>query len=200
MSKHGTTIKKFKIWRRQFISFFSLFDYKYRLYNTIPKTETPFGDEYFNSIHDEWKATRKHWLGNDVKPILIDDAHELTLPLGHPQPNILYVAHPLYEGVYYPAANFHPNKLETKYYELINLLTSLGAKEIKVEYIKGIKKDTSFNADANLNVFSAGAGVNTSKSNSTNIVYNATLEGKEPTLPQELYWFNKEISWRQNTT
>ncbi|MFJ7729303.1 hypothetical protein ACIQXV_24675 [Neobacillus sp. NPDC097160] len=183
---------------RQYITFVDRYD---RLYRDIVEkaTKTPFGLAYRNGGTDEWDAVKREWFDYKIKPMLIDDAHEITLPIGHPQKNILYIAHPLLIGVYYPAANFHPLTLETKYFELINLLSSLGAKEIEVEYLSGLKRESSFNIKVDIGVSSTKSNINSTKTESTNILYKATLEGKEPSLPEKLSWFHNEISWQQLT-
>lgn len=189
-------LNSLKYGERQYIQFVDRYDSLYRKI-VQSATKTPFGLSYSNGGKDEWAAVKREWFRTKVKSILIDDADELQLPVGHPQKNVLYIAHPYLVGVYYPAANFHPLNLESKYYELINLLTSLGAKEIEVEYINGLKKESTFNVKANIGMTTTNAGMNSSKSESTNILYKATLEGKEPKLPENLNWFNNEISWQQ---
>lgn len=62
----------------------------------------------------------------------------VNFPIGHPQPNTLYIGHPLKPGVYIPFENATEQLFMEKVRELCYLAQCLGAVEIKFKKIKGL--------------------------------------------------------------
>lgn len=60
----------------------------------------------------------------------------INFPVGHPQPNTLYIGHPLKPGVYIPFENATEQLFMEKVRELCYLAQCLGAVEIKFKRIK----------------------------------------------------------------
>ena len=62
---------------------------------------------------------------------------ELQFPVGHPQPNSLYYAHPTKKGVYLPIENADEELFKDKVRDFFRLVQCLGATEIRYHYVKG---------------------------------------------------------------
>lgn len=67
----------------------------------------------------------------------------INFPVGHPQPNTLYIGHPLKPGVYIPFENATEQLFMEKVRELCYLAQCLGAVEIKFKRIKGLDVSNS---------------------------------------------------------
>lgn len=67
----------------------------------------------------------------------------INFPIGHPQPNTLYIGHPLKPGVYIPFENATEQLFMEKVRELCYLAQCLGAVEIKFKRIKGLDVSNS---------------------------------------------------------
>jgi len=61
----------------------------------------------------------------------------LQFPPGHPLYDTVYAGHPLKAPVYVPVAYFHRFLFQEKFNELLILLYSLGAVEVKIHYVRG---------------------------------------------------------------
>lgn len=90
--------------------------------------------------------------GADLTTLSYSESKEMNLifPPGHPRENVVYAQHPANHLMYYTASSFHRQAFEHKFAEVITLLSSLSANEIKVEHVSGWDQE-----------FSAGLGVTT---------------------------------------
>lgn len=136
--------------------------------------------------------------GIKVLTIGTSDARVLTFPPGHPRGNVLYVGHPAKPDVYYTAAQFHRVTFEHKFSEAVRLLMCLGASEMKVECVRGWKRDFASQLSVPLapaQSVSASAGAH--RQTTENLLFQATLVPvQRPELPDDLIWFPHEPTWQ----
>lgn len=136
--------------------------------------------------------------GASILPVGETEAKNIVFPPGHPRDGLLYVGHPTEPSLYFTMADFHRVVFEHKFCEAIELLMSLGATTIRVEHISGWSKD--FSARITMPIAdvdqpsTAETGVN--KAATQNLLYEATLAGVEPTLPDNLVWYHHEPTWQ----
>lgn len=136
---------------------------------------------------------------------------DIKFPVGHPQANTLYIAHPVNKEIYIPYEESEYNFFIDKIHELCHLLQCLGATEITFRSLKG--RDTSYEAngswsiDGEVGVKKVGAavngqvkqnyGLNSSSSHNSEIglVITANPTSK-PYCPDDLYWMETETQWK----
>lgn len=145
------------------------------------------------------KYEEAHDMGIDIIPVPTQEAAAFNLPPGHPQKDVLYVAHPSDPTTYLPAADFHRLAFEHKFAEAIRLLTHLGAKTINVHHTRGWNKEFAGTLAAGIpqaeGTGSASAGANAGSS--TELLYEARLTGHdEPRLPENMVWYPHEPTWK----
>jgi len=102
--------------------------------------------------------------------------------------------------LYYPVASFHRKVFEHKFAEAIRLLTSLGAKKIRVEHEKGWGR--RFGADFSATVPEANSqgsvGFSSSTKSDDRLLFVATLKGHTtPRIPEGFVWFHHEPLWQE---
>jgi len=137
----------------------------------------------------------------DEIAIITTEASALfSFPPGHPRRKLVYVRHPSSSTLYYPVASFHRKAFEHKFAEAIRLLTSLGAKKIRVEHEKGWAR--GFGVDFSASVPEANAqgsaGFSSSNKADERLLFVATLKGHAaPKIPDNLVWFPHEPVWQQ---
>ena len=138
--------------------------------------------------------------GADLTTLSYSESKKLNLIFspGHPRENVVYAQHPANPLVYYTASSFHRQAFEHKFAEVITLLSSLGANEIKVEHVSGWDQDFS----AGLGITtpsqdSASAGVRKNCSESSAVLFDAKLTGHDaPSVPGDLTWYPHESLWQ----
>ncbi len=134
---------------------------------------------------------------------------ELKFPLGHPQPNTLYYAHPARKGYYLPIENADEELFNDKVREFRRLSQCLGATEIEFNSIKGNSLTESKGKGMNIEVggeykgVGAGVGYGNKKSGSkdesikggkNNVrQYNPT---KAPYIPNDIAWLDVDPEWQ----
>jgi len=104
--------------------------------------------------------------GVPVKTVPYSVSSELSLPLGHPRTNVLYVAHPAIPKMYIPAFDFHKTIFESRTCELISILMHLGATEIEISHEIDSNNNVQASSDLSTSikpVISAGVGTNKTK-------------------------------------
>lgn len=134
--------------------------------------------------------------GVPVLKLARSEAVNLTFPIGHPRDRVLYAGNPAVPNMYYTTALFHRLTFEHKFSEAVAMLMALGASEFKVQHVRGWSSEFA----ASLNVLLPIIGVDTdrSKASTSHILYTASLTGTEtPTLPDTLFWYHHEPTWRQ---
>ncbi|MDP9067392.1 MAG: hypothetical protein M3N53_03450 [Actinomycetota bacterium] len=134
----------------------------------------------------------------DVAIISDSEAAAMTFPPGHPARGVLYVAHPVMPGWYYPAAQFHRFVVEHKFAEAMDLLMELGARTMEIELIRGYKKQDVLDILAAIPLVRIGGKAEKEQDSTSHIHCLAELEGStEPRLPDDLVWYPHEPLWRK---
>ena len=129
-----------------------------------------------------------------------EEALSIRFPPGHPQDDVVYVAHPLIAEVYYPLASFHRFLFEHKVTEAIRLLMSLGAKTMLVEHVDGWSREFAGNLSLPIPQLEGTAGLSASlkQKAESSMLFRATLKGLDnPSIPSDLLWFPHEPTWQQ---
>ena len=133
---------------------------------------------------------------------------EITFPVGHPQANTLYYAHPL-RPMYLPFENAQLLLFYEKVHEMCRLFQCLGATQITARCLKGkkISQDILTSYDANVEggykIVNGSAGVsgkNTRLENKVNrdeMLLNQTFSPqKAPYCPNDLVWAKEDPELR----
>lgn len=133
---------------------------------------------------------------------------EITFPVGHPQANTLYYAHPL-RPMYLPFENAQLLLFYEKVHEMCRLFQCLGATQITARCLKGkkISQDILTSYDANVEggykIVNGSAGVsgkNTrleNKENRDEMLLNQTFSPqKAPYCPNDLVWAKEDPELR----
>lgn len=147
---------------------------------------------------------------NTVSVIRICNLPKLSLPIGHPIANQLYVGHPLIPEMYIPFENYQLELLEDKIREFCWLAQSLGASEISINTLNAITSDkskkTSTNTDTHVDYKLVEANATVKKDSSSHLLdelsKSVNLHQKfEPTqikdVTNDLVWYKNEPSWQR---
>lgn len=133
----------------------------------------------------------------------------INFPIGHPQPNTLYIGHPLKPGVYIPFENATEQLFMEKVRELCYLAQCLGAVEIKFKRIKGLDVSNSeassvecsgeagrkfLNVGGSLGV--SGSETNTFSSKDGVELVQRYSPIKKPFCPEEMVWYDSDPTWK----
>lgn len=133
----------------------------------------------------------------------------INFPVGHPQPNTLYIGHPLKPGVYIPFENATEQLFMEKVRELCYLAQCLGAVEIKFKRIKGLDVSNSESSclersgDAGRKFLNVGGslGVSGSETNTYSSKDGVELVQryspiKKPFCPEGMVWYDSDPTWQ----
>ena len=133
----------------------------------------------------------------------------INFPIGHPQPNTLYIGHPLKPGVYIPFENATEQLFMEKVRELCYLAQCLGAVEIKFKRIKGLDVSNSEassverSGEAGRKFLNVGGshGVSGSETNTFSSKDGVELVQryspiKKPFCPEEMVWYDSDPTWK----
>ena len=133
----------------------------------------------------------------------------INFPIGHPQPNTLYIGHPLKPGVYIPFENATEQLFMEKVRELCYLAQCLGAVEIKFKRIKGLDVSNSEassverSGEAGRKFLNAGGslGVSGSETNAYSSKDGVELVQryspiKKPFCPEGMVWYDSDPTWQ----
>lgn len=133
----------------------------------------------------------------------------INFPVGHPQPNTLYIGHPLKPGVYIPFENATEQLFMEKVRELCYLAQCLGAVEIKFKRIKGLDVSNSessclersgeagrkfLNVGGSLGV--SGSETNTYSSKDGVELVQRYSPIKKPFCPEGMVWYDSDPTWQ----
>lgn len=133
----------------------------------------------------------------------------INFPIGHPQPNTLYIGHPLKPGVYIPFENATEQLFMEKVRELCYLAQCLGAVEIKFKRIKGLDVSNSEASSVDcsgevgrkfLNV-GGSREVSCSETNTYSSKDGVELVQryspiKKPFCPEGMVWYDSDPTWQ----
>ena len=133
----------------------------------------------------------------------------INFPVGHPQPNTLYIGHPLKPGVYIPFENATEQLFMEKVRELCYLAQCLGAVEIKFKRIKGLDVSNSesscleHSGEAGRKFLNVGGslGVSGSETNTYSSKDGVELVQryspiKKPFCPEGMVWYDSDPTWQ----
>lgn len=128
---------------------------------------------------------------------------DVKFPLGHPQANTMYYAHPL-RNYYMPVETSEKDMFYERVHEMCRLFQCLGATEITTQVIKGqdLKgfehKNVNAKGNANFNQFGVGGGGNMNSSSRTRITNNESLQLHQQFNPLERPYCPEDLVWCQN--
>ena len=133
----------------------------------------------------------------------------INFPIGHPQPNTLYIGHPLKPGVYIPFENATEQLFMERVHELCYLGQCLGANEIRIKRLRGLDtasseaKQLDVSGELDVKAVNVGGsfGRNTAAQNSYSSkdgmeMVQTYLPTKQPYCPDDLVWLDSETSWQ----
>jgi len=133
----------------------------------------------------------------------------INFPIGHPQPNTLYIGHPLKPGVYIPFENATEQLFMEKVRELCYLAQCLGAVEIKFKKIKGLDvsntEASSFerSGEVGRKFLNAGGSLGSSISEADTYSSKDGIELvqryspiKKPFCPEGMVWYDSDSTWQ----
>lgn len=133
----------------------------------------------------------------------------INFPVGHPQPNTLYIGHPLKPGVYIPFENATEQLFMEKVRELCYLAQCLGAVEIKFKRIKGLDVSNSESSclersgEAGRKFLNVGGSLGVSGSETSTYSSKDGVELvqryspiKKPFCPEGMVWYDSDPTWQ----
>lgn len=177
---------------------FTNIDYLNRKYVFIVSNEDSISKCYDEKGNINWVFTRECF------------PSDIEFPLGHPQTNTLYIAHPVKKEIYIPYQGSSVKFLEDKFNELCHILQCLGATDVSYRVLKGNDTSTAVNETCSIsggigdkktgcNVSGqVGSGSCQSSSNSHKgemvhiCKYNPT---NTPYCPTDVHWMKTEKTW-----
>jgi len=134
---------------------------------------------------------------------------ELQFPVGHPQPNSLYYAHPAKRGVYLPIENADEELFNDKVRDFQRLAQCLGATEITFRSVKGHSLLESFSKEYDVEVgggykgFEGSVGYGNKRSGSSSQSAHGEREmvqrfnpNKTPYVPDDVAWLAVDPEWQ----
>lgn len=134
---------------------------------------------------------------------------ELQFPVGHPQPNYLYYAHPAKRGVYLPIENADEELFNDKVRDFQRLAQCLGATEITFRSVKGHSLSESFSKEYDVEVgggykgYEGNVGYGNKRSGSSSQSAHGEREmvqrfnpNKTPYVPDDVAWLAVDPEWQ----
>ena len=132
----------------------------------------------------------------DIRIISDTQSQGLSFPPGHPARSVLYIAHPVALGQYYPAATFHRLVVEHKFAEAMDLIMELGAQSINIEQLRGYKKNDLFEIISAIPGVRIGGKSGRETETQSSITVEAELEGTgQARIPDDSSWLKHEPMW-----
>ena len=134
---------------------------------------------------------------------------ELQFPVGHPQPNYLYYAHPAKRSVYLPIENADEELFNDKVRDFQRLAQCLGATEITFRSVKGHSLSESFSKEYDVEVgggykgIEGSVGYGNKRSGSSSQSAHGEREmvqrfnpSKVPYVPNDVAWLAVDPEWQ----
>ena len=159
-------------------------------------------DEHIAGCVDEegiinWTFTQKQY------------PQDIEFSTGRPQPNTLYVAHPVKTNIYIPFEKSEEYLLCDKVNELSTLVQSLGAIEISIRSLRGLSVSHSselhwgIEANGEYDEMEASASYrNDRKKNSSRNLHSSSERVQKfapmyaPFIPEDLVWLDTDETWK----
>lgn len=174
---------------------FSSIDYYERQFIYIAKNVDDLAGCYDDNI--QWLFTI------DALPM------ELQFPVGHPQPNSLYYAHPAKKGVYLPIEDADNELFNDKVRDFQRLAQCLGATEITFRSVKGHSLSESISKSYDVEVgggyegYEGSVGYGNKRSGSKSQSLQSQREKvkrfsphKAPYIPDDVAWLSVDPEWQ----
>ncbi len=150
------------------------------------------------------------WPTDEIRPIAPALIEKIgwTFPVGHPQSECVYVAHPLFDNVYLPIEDFHHRIFQERFRELQRLLSSLGASEIKIHSGEGLVaemlREETISVSGKDSIITGSSiegeldvrNKNTSRSSRSASVSLKLIPSSTKSVPKDLFWFKHEPTWQ----
>lgn len=135
----------------------------------------------------------------------------LTFPVGHPQADSLYIAHPYVPGTYMELSTYQTQLFQDKLMELSHLLQSLGATELEITCDVGGLDEEQRHVAASLaagaqdalgrgaagQFFDASAQSASNASHKNMMIVQRFVPTHSPFVPDGLTWYPNELGWQR---
>jgi hypothetical protein len=132
---------------------------------------------YFSSNNKEKKTKSPIYVATP------DEVAGVTFSTIVPSFNGLYIANPVATDIYYSASEFHELVKKHKFNEVLEILQSLGAREITATINEEQKRSTK-------GEIGSGVSVTNQTDKASKIYFKGTYKPKnKPILPDKLYWY-----------
>ncbi|MGZ2371763.1 hypothetical protein ACXR6G_18435 [Ancylomarina sp. YFZ004] len=139
-----------------------------------------------------------------------NDLPDISLPMGHPIENTLYIGHPYSAETYMPIENYEFELLLDKINEYSYILQCMGATKLSIENITGQNSDSqrksSLDVEANVGsrLVNVNANVGIDKKSKIAQTFNQRIARnqtfsptKKPYLPENLVWYPQTAAWKR---
>jgi hypothetical protein len=127
----------------------------------------------------------------DQQPLSEADNFEV----GFPEPDVVYVRHPVSRTRLIPLASYHSQILVEKTNDAIAMLTALGASKIDLSYSGKISDQAKADVDILFGVLTIGLGGSKNDSEHVRGIYQASGAGARPRALPPLTWIDQP-GWR----
>lgn len=133
---------------------------------------------------------------------------DLTFPVGHPQTNTLYIAHPAQKGLYLPFEGAEEKIFHEKVEDFCRLAQCLGAREISFRSLKGesvsegLSSRIAIGGDVGVKGYSLGVDTHQgfaatrSSARQDEVGYSFVLQPTKAYVPKDLAWLEIDKSWQ----
>ena len=168
--------------------------------------ELPYQQRKLLMVVDEYTQLGQ----NQIAVLRLAHLQSMTFPMGHPQTNQLYVAHPLFQSHYIPFESYEIELIKDRVHEFCSLMECMGATSISIDYQQATESenereyDVSRSGGANVKSYSVEGKqhLNETKRFMQSIGSQLNLQQtyqpfKRPYLPNNLIWYSKEPTWQR---
>lgn len=168
--------------------------------------ELPYQQRKLLMVVDEYTQLGQ----NQIAVLRLAHLQSMTFPMGHPQTNQLYVAHPLVQSHYIPFESYEIELIKDRVHEFCSLMECMGATSISIDYQQATESenereyDVSRSGGANVKSYSVEGKqhLNETKRFMQSIGSQLNLQQtyqpfKRPYLPNNLIWYSKEPTWQR---
>lgn len=114
--------------------------------------ELPYQQRKLLMVVDEYTQLGQ----NQIAVLRLAHLQSMTFPMGHPQTNQLYVAHPLVQSHYIPFESYEIELIKDRVHEFCSLMECMGATSISIDYQQATESENEREYDVSR---SGGANV-----------------------------------------